>query len=85
MARVHDIADRIEPRVAKALGLAFLRLRDRLPLGEIEAALARNDARVAGELIDGLDVEDVLEPVAGILEDALDRGGKTGMQELPRG
>lgn len=85
MAQVHSIADRIEPRVAKALGMAFARLRERVPYGKIEAALARNDLRAASELIETLDVDDVLEPVAAILEDAIDRGGKVGITELPRG
>jgi hypothetical protein len=82
---VHPIADRVEPRVARALGQAFERMRSRVPVGQLERALARGDLRAAGVLIDAADFEDALEPAAQILADAVIRGGKAGAEELSRG
>ena len=80
--RVHPIADRTEPRVIRALGAAFERLRERVPVSELERAFARGDARMAGAVIDRIDVADALAPVAEILRDAFARGGKVGAEEV---
>ena len=70
------------PRVS--LARLVRRLRAAVPqwAGELERALARGDARVAGEVVDRLTVEDALEPVAAILRDAFDRGGRIGAEEV---
>lgn len=76
MDPVHPIADRMEPRVERALDGAFERMRERLPMEALTEALARGDARKAGELIDGVDFADALTPAAEILKDTFTRGGK---------
>ncbi len=81
-AKIIEVADRTEPRVGRAYGTAVERLRGRVPVGALERVLARGDARLARELIDKIDVEDALEPVAEIIKDTLARGGRVGAEEV---
>jgi len=73
---VHKDADKIERRLARAQLLAWDRLQKRMPLQAIAQAIADRDPRTAAKLIDGIDIEDALEPVSKILRDAFVRGGK---------
>lgn len=81
---IHSIADRVEPRVVRALGGAFDRMRERLPVEGLEHALARGDLRVANDIVHHVDFADALEPAAQILFDAVIRGGKREAEGMRR-
>lgn len=85
IVKIHAVADKMEVRVARALDGAFTRMRSRVPIAQIEAALERGDARMAGELIDRTNFADALEPTAEILKDTFVRGGKVGAEEVQGG
>lgn len=78
---VHRAADRIEPRMAKAIVLAAQRLRARLPLGKLEEALDRKDLRSAGNIVSRIDFADAYLPSAEILKEAIVKGGKVAAAE----
>lgn len=81
-ARLIQAADRTEARVSRTLGPAFEKMRAKIPLEALEKALARGDARIAGQLIDRMDFADPLQPAGEILKDAVTRGGKIGAEDV---
>lgn len=83
--RVHPIADSTEPRVVRALGSAFERIRTQLDVSALERRLRQGDARLIAEQIDRLFIEDALQPAVEIMKDAFVRGGKGGAEEVSGG
>lgn len=82
ITRAHKHADKIEPRMERAMTLAMKRLQVKLPLSKLAAAIAEKDTRTAHRLIEELPIEDVLEPGGQILRDAFVKGGKTAAEDL---
>jgi hypothetical protein len=74
--RLHKEADKIEPRMARAIRVASERLKERLPMKELEDALERMDYRAAANLIETIDFADAYLPSSEIVKDAVLRGGK---------
>ncbi len=79
---IHAQADRIEPRLARAIRKAQLRMSERVPIQLLADAIAARDPRTAARLIDEIDIEDALAPTEQILRDAFVKGGKTIAREL---
>ncbi len=79
---VHEQADRIEPRLARALGKATDRMRSLIPFAPLAEAIAARDERGAARIIAEMDIEDTLVPSEQILRDAFLKGGKTIAKEL---
>jgi len=75
---VHAEADRFEPRLARALQKALLKLRGRVSVDALAAALKAGNVRRAVAVLSRAAVEDALSPVAQIKRDAFVRGGKLG-------
>lgn len=80
--QIHKAGDAIEPRAARAFGLALQRLRARIPVDRLEAALGRADMRELDAIVTGIDVEDAFAPSGEILADAVIRGGKIAGEEI---
>lgn len=80
--KVHAQADRIEPRMARAILRFAGRLSERVKVGAFASAIAAKDTRATAQLIAELDVEDALQPSVAILEDAFNKGGKIGADEV---
>jgi hypothetical protein len=77
-------ADKIERRVRRSVIQAGARIARRLPLDEIERAIAAGDARQASALVNSIDFADAYEPTARILADAATRGGKLEESDIDR-
>lgn len=82
---MHEAADKIEPRLVRALELYAKRLARRIPIREIERALKAGDVRAIDELLNKVDFEDALEPSTRILTDAFVKGGKLTAKEIANG
>jgi hypothetical protein len=78
---LHTAEDKIEPRMARAIRLAAERLKQKLPMAELEDALERGDYRAAGELIERIDFADAYKPSAEIVRESVFRGGKIAAKE----
>lgn len=74
----HLHASRIERRLERAQLRAAERIRSRLPIAALEAAIRDRDLRTARRLLEETDFEDAHTPDAEILRDAWLRGGKVG-------
>lgn len=77
----HDAADQFEPRVKRAMVVAFERASKEADWEAFIAAVgAGNVAGAVGALCDNL--EDTLSPIGGIIGDVVMRGGKVGADEI---
>jgi hypothetical protein len=79
---IHGVADKVEPRLARALERYARRLVRQLPMAELRRAIELGDARLADEVLNQVDFVDALEPSAKILEDAYVKGGKVTAKEI---
>ena len=82
LRQVHRHADRIEPRMVRAMIRAAGRLSARVPLEKLAETIAAKDQRTAARIIDEIDIEDSLVPITKILRDAFVKGGKNVAEEL---
>jgi hypothetical protein len=73
---VHRVADRVEPRLARAMRAAVERIRSRVPLESLADAIADGHQHRAAALVEQIDIEDALQPSALIVRDAFARGEK---------
>jgi len=80
---LHRAEDKIEPRMARAIRLAAERLREKIPMADLEDALERGDYHAAGDLIERIDFADAYLPSAEILKETVMRGGKIAAKETP--
>lgn len=74
--KIHTAADKIEPRLARALRVAAERVRSRIPFRQIEEALWRKDVRTVRALLAAVDVRDAYLPSSEIVREAVVTGGK---------
>jgi hypothetical protein len=79
---IHDAADKVEPRLARALVRHADRLRRRVPVRELVRAIELGDARRADAVLSDELFEDALEPSAAILADAFVRAAELTAEEL---
>ena len=79
---IHKQADRIEPRLARALAKATARMSSRVPVDALAEAIAARDLRTAARLDEEIAIEDALKPTEAILRDAFVKGGKTIAKEI---
>jgi hypothetical protein len=80
--RVHGEADKIEPRMRRAMVAFGSKVAARVPVADIERALEQGDTRRAIELIDAIDIEDALAPSSRIVRDAFLRGGRAEAEDI---
>jgi hypothetical protein len=80
---IHGAADKVEPRLVRALELYARRLAKKLPMRELLRAIELGDARLADELLTNVDFVEGLTPSTRILEDAFVKGGKVIVEEIP--
>ena len=78
---IHRAADKIEPRMARAIRVASQRLKDKIPMAELEDALERGDYHAAGNLIETIDFADAYLPSAEIVKESVLRGGKIAAKD----
>lgn len=81
---LHDAADRIEPRLARALERALLKLRESVSINELAMMLAMGDVKGALRLLDKERVKDALSPSGTIVKEAVLKGGRLGADEVNR-
>jgi len=79
---VHEQADRIEPRLARAIEKANDRMSSRVPVAALADAIANRDPRTAARIVEEIAIEDALKPTEAILRDAYVKGGKTIAKEI---
>lgn len=75
-------ADKVEPRVARAIVRAGIRLRPRIPVNALTEALEAGDFPAAQRLLDGVDVADAYQPAAAIVAETVVKGAKLAVPEL---
>ena len=83
-AAVHGAARGIEPRLARAVQRALVKLREAIPLEALAAAIAAKDGRRALALIPKSTVSDALMPAGAIVRDTVIRGGRVGAEVVNR-
>lgn len=76
MEPLHAEADKFEPRLARAYRRAVERLRERVPIVDLAAALETKDVHLVMAVLTRLGLEDVLVQLSMIHKDAFVRGGK---------
>ena len=79
---VHDAADKIEPRLARAVERALAKLRELIPINDLAMRLSARDVRGAMRLLPKEKVEDALKPSATIVKDATMRGVRLGAEKV---
>jgi hypothetical protein len=79
--KIHAAGDKIEPRMARAVVLAADRVRERLPMRELERAIVRKDLRAFDDVLNAIDFPDAYLPSAEILKETVVRGGKVADTE----
>jgi hypothetical protein len=79
---IHHAADKIEPRLAKAIVLSMERLKRQIPFRQIEDALEQKDLRQVKRLLSEVDYIDVCLPSAEIILDTVIKGGKVSDEEI---
>jgi hypothetical protein len=79
---VHEAADRIEPRLARAFERAVLKLRGLISINELAMRLAARDVKGAMRLLTKEAVQDALGPSATIVRDAVLKGGRLGAEAV---
>ena len=83
-AAVHGAARGIEPRLARAVQRALVKLREGIPLEALASAIAAKDGRRALALIPKGAVSDALMPAGAIVRDTVIRGGRVGADVVNR-
>ena len=74
---IHDVADKIEPRMARAYVLSTERLRESISINELALALSMGNVKAAIKIA-SREVESVMLPMGTIVKDTVLRGGKIG-------
>lgn len=72
----------IEPRLARAVRKALLRVRSQISTTKIVAEMNRGGRVNIDRIVNDRDLESVLGPVVAILKDTFVAGGKIGVTEL---
>ena len=80
--RLHNIADRIEPRLVRALLRAVRRLQNGIPLEALAERIAAKDVAGAMKLIKDTEMEKALSPSGEIVRETVMRGGRFGAEEV---
>jgi len=81
---LHDAADRIEPRLARALERALVKLPESISINELAMKLSAGDVKGAMRLLSKERVKDSLSHSGTIVKDAVMRGGRLGAGEVNR-
>ena len=81
----HRAADKIEPRMARAVLVAATRLRSRIPISAIEDALESGDLRLAGDILTRVDFDDAYLPSSDIIKETVIKGGKIADRDIRNG
>jgi len=78
---VHNVADAIEIRMARAYVKSVERLQESISIDELALALSLRKAKFAIKMV-SKEVENVLLPIGTITRDATLRGGHIGAKEV---
>ena len=80
--RLHNMADRIEPRLVRAILKAVEKWQDAISIEALAERIAAKDVAGAMKLIRDADIENALEPAGEIIRETVMRGGRFGAQEI---
>jgi hypothetical protein len=77
---IHAAADKLEPKLAGAFRRAVPRMRAKVRINELAAAIAAKDVKRAMKVLQGVEVAASLEPCGTVSRDAFMRGGRVGAE-----
>lgn len=80
MVNIRTVGDRFEGRLARAIVRATERMRERVSINELAAAIGAKDVRRALALIPEENLADALQPVAAIVRATEARGERMGAE-----
>lgn len=78
----HAAADRLEPKLARAVYRGTQKLRDRLSINALAVAIAAKDVKRAMTLLGLESIEEALAPTADVVRGAVLRGGRIGAAQV---
>ena len=79
---IHIVADKIEPRMARAYVRSVEKLQKSISINGLAMAISLRNVKSAIRLIPAERVKDVLSPLATIVKDTTLRGGRVGAEIL---